>query len=114
MSSRLYTLCPRRFYPVSLNLISQREMSKNMYDLLIIGSGPSGLAAALSAKPHGLTCLIIERGEIAQTICNYPLGKNLFSTSNEVELEYGALPTTRKPTREEVLHHYKALVEKAL
>ncbi len=83
-----------------------------MYDLLIIGSGPSGLAAALSAKPHQLNCLIIERGEIAQTICNYPLGKNLFSTSNEVELEYGALPTTRKPTREEVLSHYNALVEK--
>jgi thioredoxin reductase (NADPH) len=83
-----------------------------MYDLLIIGSGPSGLAAALSAKPHGLNCLIIERGEIAQTICNYPLGKNLFSTSNEVELEQGALPTTRKPTREEVLYHYNALVEK--
>jgi thioredoxin reductase (NADPH) len=84
-----------------------------MYDLLIIGSGPSGLAAALSAKPHGLDSLIIERGEIAQTIFNYPLGKNLFSTSNEVELEYGALPTTRKPTREEVLGHYNALVEKA-
>jgi thioredoxin reductase (NADPH) len=84
-----------------------------MYDLIIIGSGPSGLAAALSAKPHGLKCLILERGEIAQTIRNYPLGKSLFSTSNEVELEFGALPTIRKPTREEVLGHYNALAEKA-
>lgn len=83
-----------------------------MYDLIIIGSGPSGLAAALSARRRELNYLVIERGEIANTVCGYPLGKELFSTSNEVELEKGALPTTTKPTREEVLAHYNALVEK--
>lgn len=83
-----------------------------MYDLIIIGSGPSGLAAALSAKRQGLDFLIIERGELAQTVRNYPLGKDLFSTSNEVELEPGVLPSTRKPTREEVLTHYEMLVKK--
>ncbi|MEW6129295.1 MAG: NAD(P)-binding domain-containing protein [Acidobacteriota bacterium] len=82
-----------------------------MYDLVIIGSGPSGLAAALSAKRQGLDFLIIERGELAQTVRNYPLGKSLFSTSNEVELEPGALPGDRKPTREEVLRHYETLVK---
>lgn len=83
-----------------------------MYDLIIIGSGPSGLAAALSAKRQGLNYLVIEREEIASTLCKYPLGKELFSTSNEVELENGALPTTTKPTREQVLQHYNHLVEK--
>ena len=83
-----------------------------MYDLIIVGSGPSGLAAALSAKQLNLTCLVLERGEIADTIRRYPLGKELFSTSNEVELEKGALPTAGKPTREEVLRHYNQLVEK--
>lgn len=83
-----------------------------MYDLLIIGSGPSGLAAALSAKQRGLSYLVLERGAVAQTICDYPLQKQLFSTSNEVELEHGVLPVTTKPTREEVLAHYNSLVEK--
>jgi thioredoxin reductase (NADPH) len=83
-----------------------------MYDLIIIGSGPSGLAAALSAKQQGLNYLVLERDEIASTVRKYPLGKELFSTSNEVELEQGALPTTTKPTREEVLNHYQSLVEK--
>ena len=57
-----------------------------MYDLLIVGSGPSGLAAAYSAKRHGLDYLVIERGVIANTIYNYPIANPLFSTSNYVEL----------------------------
>jgi thioredoxin reductase (NADPH) len=83
-----------------------------MYDLIIIGSGPSGLAAALSAKRQDLNYLVLERDQIASTVRKYPLGKELFSTSNEVELEDGALPTTTKPTREQVLLHYGNLVEK--
>jgi thioredoxin reductase (NADPH) len=83
-----------------------------MYDLIIIGSGPSGLAAALSAKRRRLNYLLLERDQLASTVRKYPLGKELFSTSNEVELEYGALPTERKPTREQVLSHYSQLVEK--
>lgn len=83
-----------------------------MYDLIIVGSGPSGLAAALSAEQLSLRYLVLERGDLADTIRGYPLGKELFSTSNEVELERGALPTTTKPTREQVLAHYNELVEK--
>jgi thioredoxin reductase (NADPH) len=83
-----------------------------MYDLIIIGSGPSGLAAALSAKRRELNYLLLERDQLASTVRKYPLGKELFSTSNEVELEYGALPTENKPTREQVLNHYSDLVEK--
>jgi thioredoxin reductase (NADPH) len=81
-----------------------------MYDLLIVGSGPSGLAAAYSAKKHGLDYIVIERGVIANTIFNYPVAKPLFSTSDEVELEQGALPRGAKPTREQVLAHYDMFV----
>ena len=81
-----------------------------MYDLIIVGGGPSGLAAALSARRRGLDYLVIERGVIADTIYNYPIARHLFSTSNEVELEPSALPEDAKPTREEVLAHYTSLV----
>ncbi|MGA9772887.1 MAG: NAD(P)-binding domain-containing protein [Blastocatellia bacterium] len=77
-----------------------------MYDLIIIGSGPAGLSAALTAKHHQLDCLVIERSVIANTIYNYPVARSLFSTSNEVELEPGAIHSKGKPTREEVLKHY--------
>lgn len=77
-----------------------------MYDLVIVGSGPSGLAAALAAKRRGLRYIALERGVLADTIYHYPVAKPLFSSSQEVELEWDALPRDRKPTREQVLAHY--------
>jgi thioredoxin reductase (NADPH) len=81
-----------------------------MHDLIIVGSGPAGLSAALAAKGYQLDCLVLERGVIGETVYHFPIARALFSTSNEVELEAGALPRDRKPTREEVLAHYTHLV----
>jgi thioredoxin reductase (NADPH) len=77
-----------------------------MHDLIIVGSGPAGLSAALAARRHQLDCLILERGVIGETVYHFPIARPLFSTSNEVEIEAGTLPQDRKPTREEVLAHY--------
>ncbi len=76
-------------------------------DLLIIGAGPAGLSAAQAAKQEGLRYLVIEKGTIADTIRQYPVGRTLFSTPNELEMNPGALkPCREKPTREELLSHY--------
>lgn len=76
-------------------------------DLLIIGAGPAGLSAADAAAREGLDYLVIEKGTIADTIRQYPVGRTLFSTPNELEMSEGALhPVREKPTREELLSHY--------
>jgi putative YpdA family bacillithiol system oxidoreductase len=76
-------------------------------DLLIIGAGPAGLSAAEAAAREGLDYLVIEKGTIADTIRQYPVGRTLFSTPNELEMRAGALhPVREKPTREELLSHY--------
>jgi thioredoxin reductase (NADPH) len=76
-------------------------------DLLIIGAGPAGLSAAQAAAREGLSYLVIEKGTIADTIRQYPVGRTLFSTPNELEMNEGALkPCREKPTREELLSHY--------
>jgi thioredoxin reductase (NADPH) len=78
-----------------------------MLDLLIIGAGPAGLSAAEAAQQHGLDYLVIEKGTIANTIRQYPVGRTMFSTTNEVEMHEGTLkPVREKPTREEMLSHY--------
>jgi bacillithiol disulfide reductase len=78
-----------------------------MLDLLIIGAGPAGLSAAETAQQHGLDYLVIEKGTIANTIRQYPVGRTMFSTTNEVEMHEGTLkPVREKPTREEMLSHY--------
>jgi thioredoxin reductase (NADPH) len=78
-----------------------------MFDLIIIGAGPAGLTAAYEAKQHGLSYLVIEKGLIANTVYNYPVGLTVFSTVNELEIIPGSLkPAREKPTREELLSYY--------
>lgn len=76
-------------------------------DLLIIGAGPAGLSAADAAAREGLSYIVIEKGTIANTIRQYPVGRTMFSTPNELEMREGSLqPIRDKPTREELLSHY--------
>jgi thioredoxin reductase (NADPH) len=77
------------------------------FDLIIIGAGPAGLSAALAAKQEDLNYLVLEKGTVADTIRQYPVGRTLFSTPNELEMNEGSLkPVREKPTREELLSHY--------
>jgi thioredoxin reductase (NADPH) len=87
-----------------------------VYDLVIIGAGPAGLAAAREAKAHGLDFLVVEKGFVAQTVTEYPIGKPLFSTADELALTPdGLTPAGPKPTREELLVHYsRFVVEEAI
>jgi len=78
-----------------------------MLDLMIIGAGPAGLSAAEAAAQAGLDYIVIEKGTIANTIRQYPVGRAMFSTPPEVEMHPGTLrPVREKPTREEMLSHY--------
>jgi thioredoxin reductase (NADPH) len=78
-----------------------------MLDLVIIGAGPAGISAAYEAQKLGLSYIALEKGLIADTVYNYPIGLTVFSTTNELEFTPGALqPAREKPTREELLSYY--------
>ncbi len=80
-------------------------------DLLIIGGGPCGLAAAVSAQKAGLHAVIVEGDVIASTIAHYPIDATFFSTA--VKLSIGGLPfviANAKPSRREALAYYRAAV----
>src|SRR5436190_1953714 len=78
-----------------------------MLDLVIIGAGPAGIAAAYEAKNAGLEYVVIEKGLLANTVYNYPVGLTVFSTTDEIEFNKGDLkPAREKPTREELLSYY--------
>lgn len=82
-------------------------MNPEKFDLIIIGAGPAGLSAADAAAREGLGYLVIEKGVIASTIHRYPIGRTVFSTTDELEMVKGALkPIREKPTREELLSYY--------
>jgi thioredoxin reductase (NADPH) len=59
-------------------------------DVLIVGAGPAGLSAALTAHQFGLNYIAVEQGEIAATIRHYPRHKFLMAEPVEMPL-YGPL-----------------------
>src|SRR3954470_23270040 len=79
-----------------------------VFDLIIIGSGPIGLACGIEAKKAGLKYLIIEKGCLVNSIYHYPLGMTFFSTSERLEI--GGVPFIShgpKPNRFEALEYYR-------
>jgi thioredoxin reductase (NADPH) len=81
-------------------------------DVLIVGAGPSGLAAAIAAKQHGLDYVIVEKGVLVNSIFNFP-PLMVFFTTPEL-LEIGGLPLVTpydKPTRLEALRYYRRVVD---
>lgn len=86
-------------------------MEKNIFDVIIIGAGPIGLAAGIEAKKAGLHYLILEKGVLVNSLYNYPVNMTFFSTSERLEI--GAVPfvsNNNKPTRSEALEYYRRIV----
>src|ERR1041385_2464935 len=81
-------------------------------DVIIVGAGPSGLAAAIAAKQHGLDYQVVEQGVLVNSIFRFP-PQMVFFTTPEL-LEIGGLPFVSpydKPTRSEALRYYRAVVD---
>jgi thioredoxin reductase (NADPH) len=77
-------------------------------DVLIVGAGPAGLSAALTAHQYGLNYLAIEQGEIASTIRHYPRQKFLMAEPLEIPL-YGPLYVS-DGTKEALLSVWETIV----
>ena len=76
------------------------------YDLLIIGAGPAGLAAALNARKSGLGYLLLEKeAHIADTAHGYQRGKLVMSEPSAVPAR-GEL-WFESAVRETVLQHWE-------
>jgi thioredoxin reductase (NADPH) len=80
--------------------------------VIIIGSGPIGLAVSIELKKRGIPSLIIERGALVNSIFHYPTNMTFFSTSDKLEI--GNIPFIShgpKPTRQEALEYYRRAAE---
>src|SRR3982750_364235 len=87
------------------------DTGRHEVDLLIVGAGPCGLAAAISAQRAGLSARVLDAGAVASTITQYPYYVKFFSTAEKLAL--GGMPflvADDKPTRREGLSYYRAIV----
>ncbi|BCX79480.1 NAD(P)-binding domain-containing protein [Campylobacter sp. 19-13652] len=85
----------------------------NLYDVIIIGAGPSGIAAALEAKKAGLSALILEKAdEHSQTM------RKFYKDGKRVDKEYKGQDSTihgnvdfMDGTKESTLEYFDKLLD---
>jgi bacillithiol disulfide reductase len=83
-----------------------------MYDVICIGAGPTGLATAIEARRAGMRPLVIDKACLCNSIFHYPVNMVFFTTPELLEI--GDLPlvsAAEKPTRVEALKYYRRAAE---
>jgi thioredoxin reductase (NADPH) len=81
-------------------------------EVIIVGAGPSGLAAAIACKHFGLDYVVLEQGSLVDGIARFPINMVFFTTPELLEI--GGMPLTSpydKPTRAEALQYYRKVVD---
>ena len=81
-------------------------------EVVVVGAGPCGLAAAISLERAGFRALVFDAGCVVQAITEYPTHATFFSTAAKLSL--GGLPFVTpeaKPTRRDALAYYRAVVQ---
>ncbi len=61
---------------------------ENIYDLIIIGAGPAGISAALTAKKNGLKFIVFEQYTLGGTVYSFPRQKIVMTNPMDLPL-YG-------------------------
>lgn len=89
----------------------QTQGTDDCYDIVIIGAGPAGIAAAIEAKRRGYRSVVLEASDRPfHTIENFPKGKPMFYEPKDAE-EISDV-TMRGETKEALLAHLKKIIDK--
>jgi thioredoxin reductase (NADPH) len=87
----------------------------DLEDIIIVGGGPCGLAAAIAFKEIGLNPLIIEKGNVVNAIYHYPTHQTFFSTSEKLEIgDVPFITESYKPKRNQALVYYRDVVKRKM
>jgi thioredoxin reductase/NAD-dependent dihydropyrimidine dehydrogenase PreA subunit len=87
-----------------------RSLTTGEVDVLIVGSGPGGLSAALSCVQRGLSYALVEKDElVAATVARWPMGKECMAEPYDVRC-VGLLPVW-DATKAELLQRWHALLD---
>jgi thioredoxin reductase (NADPH) len=81
--------------------------------VIIVGAGPCGLSTAIELQKRGVKSLIIEKGNVVNSIYHYPTHQTFFSSSDKLEI--GGIPfitERQKPVRNEALTYYRTVAER--
>ena len=86
--------------------------SAKIFDVAIVGAGPTGLACGIELKKRGLDVVLFDKGCIVNSIYHYPINLVFFTTPELLEI--GDIPMTslnEKPGRTEGLKYYRRVAD---
>jgi thioredoxin reductase (NADPH) len=65
---------------------SIKRNHKAQYDIIIVGAGPAGISASLTAKKHGLKFLLLEQDTLGGTVFTFPRKKIIMTSPMDLPL----------------------------
>lgn len=86
------------------------KKSCNQYQVAIIGAGPAGIAATLSAKEQGLKYITLDQDSLGGTVFQYPRGKIVMT--QPVNLPLVGKMHFKETTKEELLEFWSGIEKK--
>lgn len=79
-----------------------------LFDVLVIGAGPTGLACAIEVQKAGFTVVLVDKGCVCNSLFHYPSHMTFFTTPELLEIGGIPFPSPNpKPTRNEALQYYR-------
>ena len=88
--------------------LGSRATQDEIFDLLVVGAGPTGLACAIETQKIGLRAVLVDKGCICNSLFHYPANMTFFTTAERLEI--GGIPfpsPNAKPGRNEALQYYR-------
>jgi thioredoxin reductase (NADPH) len=94
--------------PSSMLLHGAAKASDVIFDVLVVGAGPTGLACAIEVQKAGFNVVAIDKGCICNSLFHYPSHMTFFTTPELLEIGNIPFPSPNpKPTRNEALQYYR-------
>jgi len=87
-------------------------LGTEIFDAIVVGAGPTGLACAIECKRRGLRAIVFDKGCLVNSLYHYPANLTFFTTPELLEI--GDLPMTsvrEKPNRTEALKYYRRVTQ---
>ena len=79
-----------------------------IFDLLVVGAGPTGLACAIEAQKAGFRVVLVDKGCVCNSLFHYPAHMTFFTTPELLEIGDIPFPSPNpKPSRNEALQYYR-------
>jgi len=79
-----------------------------VFDVLVVGAGPTGLACAIDAQKAGFRVVLVDKGCICNSLFHYPSHMTFFTTPELLEIGGIPFPSPNpKPSRNEALQYYR-------